>query len=359
MNFSFILYLLLLSGVVFVLPIIPLSLIFHVSGDYSYELTRTAQMLFIIFAVGVVSGIIQRAFLALQEGFVIAWIQIVARLISLGALLVAVRYEVGLPGLVFIVSGIFNVTLLICGLPLLFFRHSWLAPNRNFMITVDIHALDDLLRIGILGLGASIAVYFVNNSIIPIMSAKYGPQSVVDYALIAKLTNIPTLLLTYLLIPLWPAITDAATAEDIGWLKTIYRRYGLLTVFLSVSSFGFFLLFSRTLIYIWTNDNAAVPGYDILVASLVFMLIGFWNAFVSVFLNGLSKFKGQASYGLGLAVFFAVAAASMPGSLNRIDVIWVISLGYLIRCLVMQGEISRYFTQVSGRASVKRAPVSD
>lgn len=80
----------------------------------------------------------------------------------------------------------------------------------------DRRCLRDVLKIGILGLAASIAFYFVNNSIPLIISAKFGAENVADYAVLLKLVGVPTLLLTYLLLPLWPAITEARVRKTTG-----------------------------------------------------------------------------------------------------------------------------------------------
>lgn len=312
------------------------------------EIVPTTLMVALCLSLGLVSGIVQRAFNALQEGFWVAVIQAVTRVSSLVLLFVVIRLHMGLPALVFIIGGLSNAVLLIVGLPLLLKRHAWMRLSRISMAEFfNLSALRDIFKIGSLGLGAAIAIYFVNNTSPVVMARKYGAAGVADFAVLLKLISIPGLLLTYLLLPLWPAITEARVRQDIGWIRKTYYRCMRLTLALSLVSSAMLLLLGQEVIRIWTGDSGVVPDPGLILACSVFMVLGYWNTLTSVILNGLSRYKGQATYGLLLAIVFAGVSASVPSHWPKEAIVWVVAAGYLIRCALMQKEVNACIKLVS------------
>lgn len=328
----------------FLVPGINLSSFFSLKSEKAIEeIVPTTQMVVFVLGLGLISGVIQRAFNALQEGFVVAIMQIISRVTSLVLLFIVVKFKMGLPTLIFVIGGISSVGTLLLGLPLLFSRHKWLQPSSNSISGFfDFPCIKNVLKVGVLGLGASVAIYFVNNSIPVLISGKYGAENVADYAVLLKLVSIPTLLLTYLLIPLWPAITEAKINNDNVWIKKLFRKCSLLTFSSAALFMVLFLLFGRQLILAWTQNNDVVPNFRLLLASVVFMALGFWNTLLSVILNGLSMYKGQATYGVFFAVLFVFLASLVPSTYEKDVVIWVVGAGFLIRCIVMQIEVYHF-----------------
>jgi O-antigen/teichoic acid export membrane protein len=307
------------------------------------EIVPTTQMVVFVLGLGLLSGIVQRAFNALQEGFWVALIQVVARFASLILLFIVVDHKMGLPALVFVVGGLTSVGLIFFGIPVLLSRHRWLMPARlSSDEMIDRECLKGVLKVGILGLGASIAIYMVNNSIPVLISGKYGAEYIADYAVLLKLLSVPTLLLTYMLLPLWPAITEAKAKNDSQWIRSVYKKCSRITLVVTIGFSLFFLIFGRQIIFLWTDNKAVVPSYSLLIASVCFMVLGFWNTLTSVMLNGLSIYKSQAIYGLSLAVVFAFFASLIPATMEKYWIVWMVGLGYFARCLFMQIEINNF-----------------
>lgn len=306
------------------------------------EIVPTTLTVVFCVAIGLPSGIIQRTYNALQDGFVVAVIQAISRFLSLFLLYLVVKLEMGLPALVFVVGGVPNLVLLGFGALILLKRNKWIRPvfalKDEFF---NIELLSHIIRVGTLGLGAAIAIYFVNNSPPVVMANKYGAEGVADFAVLLKLISIPGLLLTYVLLPLWPAIAEAKAKMDSKWIKNTYLKCVRMTIIISLLSFGAIILFGREIIEHWTNDNRVVPSFELVLASSIFMLIGYWNTLVSVVLNGLSRFKGQATYGMAIAIAFAVISVCVPQSWPKESIVWVIGLGFFIRCIFMQIEVNR------------------
>ena len=81
-----------------------------------------------------------------------------------------------------------------------------------------------LLQVGLffLVLQLAIAVAYTSNSII--LAALLGPSAVAEYAVVAKLFMIPTVMVGFALGPLWPAYREALSRGDTQWVRRTFRR---------------------------------------------------------------------------------------------------------------------------------------
>jgi len=84
-----------------------------------------------------------------------------------------------------------------------------------------------------------------------------------------------------------------------------------------------------------------VPSTGLVLTCAFFMALGFWNALNSTILNGMSRFRGQATYGLLLAIACAGLAAITPPNWPKEVLVLIIAFGYLVRCLLMQYEVKK------------------
>jgi O-antigen/teichoic acid export membrane protein len=346
--FSGILFVLFLLGLLVglgeaLVPMIDLSSILGLKSEVAIaDVDPTVRILIFVIGIGLVAGVIHRGYAALQDGFWVALIYAFSRALSLALLFVVVKFEMGLPVLVFVVGGLAHLILIIFGLPLLLFRHRWLSPiSPNFREIFFQGHFGEILKVGRLGLGASIAIYLVNNTPLLLMSAKYGAQSIVDYAIVLKLVGIPNTFVIYILAPLWPAITDANARGDIVWIRKLYTRFFRLIIIISFASAVGLVFFGKWLILKWTGTVGLILDNTLILACTAFMVIGFWNALNSTLLNGMSAFRGQATYGLVLAVLFSLLAAGIPNSFPKEYVILVVAVGYFLRCFIMQLEVRK------------------
>ena len=334
------------------LPRLELASLFSLrSAEGQADIGPTALATTAVITLGLLGGLVQRAFNAVQEGFWVAVLQVAARFFSLALLFVVVRFQLGLPALVFVVGGLASCVLLLAGIPLLLYRNKWLRLHRQEIFeAIDLESVKGLLSVGAMGLGASVAIYLVNNSIPVLISSKYGAEAVADFAVLMKLLAIPGMLLAYVLSPLWPAIAEANQKSDARWIRGAYRKCSTACFGVAIISSVVILLGAPFIIRHWTGATEIVPSSHLVVASTVFMVLGFWNSAASIVLNGLSRFKGQASYGLLLAAGAVLAAAFIPSSFPKEYVVWAINIGFAFRCILMQFEINGSFAELSRRS---------
>jgi len=341
-TFAFITALVVFVSGITILKFIDLGSLFSLRTTQAAHIAETAtQIVIATLALGIPAGIIQRTYQALQDGYVVAVLQIASRAVSLCLLFVVVRLDFGLVWIIFAINSLPIIFLLVGGYIFLVRRHKWLSPCQGRPAHISLTAFKSITQLGLAGLGALISVYLINNLPPFIISTKYGADQIVDYGAVLRLISAPTLVFSYLLLPLWPALTEAHAKQEKDWIKIAYLRCLYLTVFFSAISATLLILFGQDFIYYWTKNTTAIPNTNLLYACTALLVAGYWNTLVSVLLNGLSRFKGQATYGLFLALLFSVIAFAIPTEYGKEAIIWTVSAGYFLRCGIMHYELHK------------------
>ena len=73
--------------------------------------------------------------------------------------------------------------------------------------------------------------------------------------------------------PFWPAITEAISAGDTRWVVIACKRFFVISIGIALFGSVAFLLFGRFVIRHWTHDSAAVPGFSLLVAMSLYLIL--------------------------------------------------------------------------------------
>lgn len=319
-----------------------LFLISILAGLYFYknEVRDIYYSVLFVFMIGVFSGIISRVFNAFQEGYIVALIQLISRLVSFFLLFFCISYKLDFYILIFLVSGLSYFFTI-------FFGMLYLFLNKNYLFTctskdIDFSILIRLMNVGLLGFGASISIYFVNNTGPLIVSVNGNSDMVVFYSIVLKIITMPIMLLNFIYIPLWPAISEAYLRKDNEWLlNSIGKMKKIL-----ISSILFFPLFiALTYQYIvgfWIKGVFLSFNIGLFSLLIVFMILSFWNAYLTTILNGFSRYKSQATYCLLLAVVcFFVAYVFGKFMVNAFLPLGIIVFGYFLRCIFLQIEVQK------------------
>lgn len=179
--------------------------------------------------------------------------------------------------------------------------------GRFKRIRPTITQVDFKLSHGLINLGAKF--FFLQITSIIIFSTSsffiaqfYGAKEVVAYNIAFKYFQIPVMIFSIILSPIWSAVTDAHAKSDFIWLKKTLKRLNILSLFFAACIVGMVLI-SNWVYTLWVGNRVSIPLS--LSASLAFYTIMQVSlAPYSNYINGFGKIKLTMSFTfLGIAIY--------------------------------------------------------
>ncbi len=266
------------------------SLIRVTSPDALHDVGPTFLVLMVCFAFNMPLGISTRVLYGYQEGYLAnLWIML-GSVLALAAVLLSVHLHMGLPWLVLGFAGAPVLALALNALRLFGKDRPWLRPTLR-----DVHAETSrrLFSMGILFfiLQTSLAVGFQSDSIV--IAHFMGAEKVALYSLTARLFSLCGVLLNFIIMPLWPAYSEAAAKGDHEWLIRTFRRSLLFAISFSIVTNLLLVFAGRLILRIWIGPQV-VPTLALLIGLAICQTLQSITVTFSVLLNGLKILRFQA-----------------------------------------------------------------
>lgn len=264
--------------------------LFGVSSPLALREVGPSLAIFVaIFLMGIPISVAQSIQNGYQEGFANSLWQAVMSTISFIGLIIAIHFRAGLPWLVLGWTGsIIVVRLMMCA-QVFVFSKPWLAPAiGEFHWTMACR----LLKIGFvfLVISMSLAVGYSSDSIV--LAKILGAESVTPYSIIYRLFSIVTVMVSFFLLPLWPAYGEAISRGDIHWVRRAVYRSTAITIAFNGAA-GFLLLcFGRWIIRHWVGD-VIDPSFWLLLPFAIYLVVVGMHGPLSMLLNGMQIIRFQ------------------------------------------------------------------
>ena len=272
-------------------PVISWARVFNVTSSQALaEAGPAALVLITIFAIGLplsIAGVIQSAS---QSGFVTSLWSIAGSVGSLAALLAAIQARAGLPLLIMALAGAGLVAALLNGILLFGWQRPWLTPRlRDFRARVA----GPLLRVGVLFVIlqlAGAAAYQIDNLVI---AQIMGAQAVQQYAIPLRLFSVAPTLLSFALLPLWPAYREALSRGDAEWVGKTLRRSIRLALLINVPAALLLVITGPFILNMWVG-SAVSPTSLLLIGLGIWIVMNSFNGPLAMLLNGANVIAFQA-----------------------------------------------------------------
>ena len=171
-----------------------------------------------------------------------------------------------------------------------------------------------------------------------------GNADVVDYQAYYKLFSLASTIFALALTPLWSVITKAKAENNVGWIKSTYKKFMILGGIFCLGECGLVVLM-EPLMKIWLGaDSLPEISYfsGIMCALLGCAMI--MNGVFSNIANGTGELKVQAiCFGVGavLKVPLSYILVSILGSWNGVVLANIICMG--IYCIIQPISLIKYF----------------
>ena len=327
-----------------VLPLVSLDQLIKLKSSVAQrELLPTAQVMIVAFGFGLSAGLVEKIYLAYQEGYYAQLWLILGRIAALGGIIICVWFKLGLPALAGAFAALpFVVQLL--GSIHLFARRSWLMPSPR---KVRLWAITRVLHTGTAAMFAQVSATAVTGGIPLIIANRIGTDAVTPFVVTQRLFGIPIMLSIAILSPLWPAYREAIARGETAWVRKTLRRTVYVAAALILPTLVILIPAGRPIIRAWTGQTFSVPSWSLLLAcslsSACVTLMVVW----STALNGMDRLKGQAIYGTVFSVIALLVGYYVAGERGVAATVWTIVLiGVLLRCIAARIELGRVFAQI-------------
>jgi O-antigen/teichoic acid export membrane protein len=294
------------------------------------------------FLVGLPLGIAQRAQLGYQEGFVASLWTGVGSVLAIAALVLAIDLDATLPWLIAAVAGGATAGLALNAVTFFVFQRPWLRPAPSF---VRLSVIWSLLQTGGLFLMLQIAMAVAFESDAIVLAQILGAEAVTLFAVPFKLFMIAPILLSFLLLPFWPAYTEAVSRGELAWAQLALRRTLVVAAAVSVPLSATLILFGVQFVHLWVGDSVTPPLSLRLALGLWAIAVSFGGCF-AMFLNGVGAMRFQAICAGGMMVVNLALSIALTVAFGESGVIWASFIAQTALVLVPAALYAqRYFRQ--------------
>lgn len=293
-------------------------------------------------------AVVHRVQLAYQQGFVNGVWNAVASVVMLVALVIAVQVRAPLPWIVLTAIGAPLLANALNSLSLFVVRRPDLRPRWS---QTDLAQASALLRLGFLFFILQVSTAIAYQANVVVATRVLGPEAATEYSVVNRLFMVLPHLVNMLLLPLWPAYTEAIARGDTVWVgRTLRRSVGIALTLSGVASLG--LVFAAPVVLrAWVGD-AIQPPFALVLGMAIWAVVA--NSFhaVAMLLNAAAVIAFQVATAVAMAVVGIVASITFANLFGVSGVIWGTLLAYLV-CSVI--PIGLYLPRVLARLPEARA----
>jgi O-antigen/teichoic acid export membrane protein len=216
--------------------------------------------------------------------------QICGSLVGLGGVLAGIHLHAGLPFLVAALAGAPVLATVLNSIHFFVFSRADLGPRFRF---VSRDAVSHILSVG--------SMFFVMQMVIAVaysadnvfIDRTMGAASVPGYSIPQRMFALITMVVTMLIMPLWPAYGEAIARGDLEWARRTLKR-SLVAVFGgTVIASAALLLIAHRLIAWWVGPSIS-PPFVLLLGLAGWVVVECCGNTLSVFLNGAGIIRFQA-----------------------------------------------------------------
>jgi O-antigen/teichoic acid export membrane protein len=266
-----------------------------ISDPLVAESTASSVLIVVlIWCITVPIGLGQRVALGAQLGWAFNAASTISQVVLLAAVFAGAWMKVGISFFFFLTfAGGFLVNLGF--LIYLLRRLGWAKIDLSFFEASRVKELAQLGGFFFLQQIATIVMFLAPPLI---LSAALGAAAVTPYSLTQRVLNVFMVVANAVLVPLWPAYSEAKAKSDWLWIRRTLLRSLLIVLTMAILPMLIAGPFVRTLITWWTGASAELPSQ-----TLVWLLIA-WNSLTVLqqpfgyFLAGISKVRRATVYSI-------------------------------------------------------------
>lgn len=165
-------------------------------------------------------------------------------------------------------------------------RYKSLKPSVK---AVDFKLSNTLLKLGTKFFFLQVAYIIVFSTSNVFITQFYGPAEVAVFNIAFKYFQIPVMVFSIIMSPIWSAVTDAYSQSDFDWMKKTLRQLNVISL-LFVFGIILMVVISNWVYKIWVGDEIEIP-MSLSVSLGIYSVMQIAIAPYSSFINGIGKLK--------------------------------------------------------------------
>jgi O-antigen/teichoic acid export membrane protein len=318
-------------------PHIPWPRVFNATSDLASRECGPALAVFVVcFALNIPLGVVQRVQMGYQEGFSSNLWQAGGSLLGLGSVLVAIYFQVGLPGLVLAMTGAPLVATLLNWFAQFGRARPWLFPRWRYF---EWTTAQRIAGTGMVFLLLQVMTLVTSASDNLIIAQALGNSAVAGYAVVQKLFSVALLSQVFIL-PLWPAFGEAMARSDHAWAKRTLVRALLVGIGSTALVSLPLLLFGKSIIAIWVGP-ALAPSTMILAGFALWGLVGSYGGVMSTFFNSGPLVSRQIGFYAVTTVVALLLKIVLVSPWQAAGVVWATVIAFSLFYVAPAWQLAR------------------
>ncbi len=319
-------------------PFLNLKGIFNVSGNSAVGiLPAMVLLIFASFAIQFGLSVVTTVYRAFQEGYIWQLWVAAGSLTNLASILLVIEFHGDAVDLVLaMVAAPAFVSLLNASWMFAFHKRA-LFPRRGDISWKTIKSIGSLgmkySALAICTVMSSQAAYFI-------IAHYMGAAQVTPYGVAMKIFAIVQGVGAAVIMPMWPAYSEAISTKDFSWVKKMHSIMLRLNKLLWVGFGACFVFLGPALILLWVGPSGVPPRMLLLGIALQGLAFSQMGVYTTL-LNG-AQFVRQQFVPTILVTALTLALMIMMGSTwGTVGVIWGSALGSVLGWVVFSGLTNR------------------
>jgi O-antigen/teichoic acid export membrane protein len=222
-------------------------------------------------------------------------------------------------------------------------RYKSLKPSVK---AVDFKLSNILLNLGAKFFFLQVAYIIVFSTSNVFIAQFYGPAEVTVFNIAFKYFQIPVMVFSIVMSPIWSAITDAYAKRDFDWMKKTLKQLNVISL---LFAFGivFMVVISNWVYRIWVGDEIKIP-MGLSVALGIYSVMQIAISPYSSFINGIGKLKLTVSLTfLGIIVYLILIYVFGNLFNNSTGIVMAIICTHVIGAIIQPTQTYKLLNQTA------------
>lgn len=164
--------------------------------------------------------------------------------------------------------------------------------------------------------GISFAAFLSLNAGLIIVAAKLGTNDVAAVALVVQLLPLALSIVGMIMVPMWPAIAEAAADGDVHWIARAGGRAGALVMAYAMAAALGLMIFGEKAVMIWTGGRIQIPA-EIMIGAAALIVISSFESVTQTLMFGLGRAGTVAAVLLLRSVLSVILVVALTGMLGQ------------------------------------------